>query len=77
MRYGFTDLHNKAQVETRAAILWSRMTPKQLERLHRHAWEKLIQRSGCSSWDWPTLGMVYPEFSNAFKVIETAHHYAN
>ena len=76
MRYDYSGIYTPAQIEARAALLWASLTPAQIERVYRRAWAKLRDRSGSTSWDWPTLSMVYPQYRNAFKVIQCAMQYA-
>lgn len=74
MYYDTSEIHTRAQWEARAAQLSAAFTTTQLERLERRAWDTLVKRSGCSGWDIPTLGMVYPGFLNALRAIATARN---
>lgn len=76
MSYDYSEVYTREQWERRAAQLWARYTKAQIDRLYRRAWDKLRARSGSGSWDMPTLAMVYPEYLNAFRVIQTASYYA-
>lgn len=76
MNYDYSAIQTRDQWEARAALLWANYTPTQLYRLYCALWDRLAARSGCSSWDTPTLAMLYPGTLNALRAIDTARYYA-
>ena len=45
------------------------MTDAQLSRLYRRWHSRLVRRTGCATWDYPTLRSVAPESGRAYSVI--------
>jgi hypothetical protein len=66
-------MNSTTHTEEMAAKLWSQYDRKQLTRMYNAVWRKIERRTGStSSWDWPTLHLVYPEYYFPLRAIMMA-----